>query len=168
MKKIPATIAAGCLALSFVVLTSSAAAAAGYMKLGDIKGEATPVPGVEVELLSWSWSGSGTRAPAGLGSGRPTPITVTKTMDQASATLHRASLEKLRFVEIEFLLPQGAGQGDKFMSYSFKDAYITSYSIGPMHLEGGEQMVETIVFRAEDVSYRPARKTPKPKVKGNQ
>ena len=87
-------------------------AAAGYLKIGDIKGESTDKKHKgEIDILSWSWGTSRTASrtpPQGSGT-----LTITKSVDASSPALADASRSRRRFQWVTLTLPPSrAGEAE--------------------------------------------------------
>lgn len=116
----------------------SAPAKAGYIKIGDIKGESTDKAHKDwIEIQSFSHSVS---APASIrtsGGGGAVKATVrdfviTKDVDKASPLLMQAALNGQHIPLVEFELERtGAdGRSTPYLKYELKDVIITNYRTG--------------------------------------
>ena len=85
--------------------------AAGYLKIGDIKGESTDKKHKgEIDILSWSWGTSRTASRTPQGSGT---LTITKSVDASSPALADASRSRRRFQWVTLTLPSSrAGEAE--------------------------------------------------------
>lgn len=167
---------AGASALAFVVLsiTAAVATAAGYMKLGDIKGEAADrSQGETIEIQSWSWGES--QPPRESGSGMATgkrqhkPLTIVKELDKSSPVLQKAYEQHSPLSSVKVYLPRPqtkVGQAESYLKYEMKDVLVSSYSVGG----SGQTQTETVSFNYTKIDVTPAeerfmpqRRTPKPR-----
>ena len=93
-----------------ITIKQKTAAAAGYLKLGDIKGESTDDRHRnEIEVLSWSWGTSRTGAQTRPTSG-PGTLTITKAVDKSSPQLLQASTSGRKFDQMTVTLPPRPGE----------------------------------------------------------
>ncbi len=89
-------------------LTIKQSATAGFLKIGDIKGESTNDRHKgEIEILSWSWGASSTASRPRPSSG-PGTLTITKVVDASSPRLAEASRNRRRFAQMTMTLPSPA------------------------------------------------------------
>jgi type VI secretion system secreted protein Hcp len=125
-------------------------AAAAYLKLGDIKGEATGrAEGEEIELLSFSWgaaagrtAGVGTRPPAG-----PGTLVATKRVDAASPKLLEAVANGKTFAHAT-LRVRPSREGDRYLLIRLENATIAS--VRPS-ASGGEVPTEQMSLNYEEI-----------------
>ncbi|HEX7719597.1 MAG TPA: type VI secretion system tube protein Hcp [Woeseiaceae bacterium] len=150
------------LALAFALLaTPGIAAAAGYLKIGDIQGESTNNKdhSDEIELLSWSWGETSTNR----SSGRPTgkrqhkPFVITKPVDQASPLLQQASISGKAIPSMELALPKKDGGSDQYTKYKLKNVYVTSYAVRSSGNGGRALQTEVFTLSYEESTEIPAR-----------
>ena len=93
-----------------LTIKQTTTAAAGYLKLGDIKGESTDDKHKdEIEVLSWSWGTSRTGAQVRPASG-PGTLTITKAVDKSSPQLLQASTSGRKFDQMTITLPPRPGE----------------------------------------------------------
>jgi type VI secretion system secreted protein Hcp len=145
---------------------SSTAHAAGYLKLGDIKGESTDqAHSGELEVESWSWgetnvAASGKREAA---TGMPTgkrqhkPLMITKLVDKASPKLLEANAKGTRFASMTLSLPNPDSTQQGYMVYTFTDVMISSYQTSG---SDGSIPMETISFNYSKVESEVAPTEP--------
>lgn len=161
-----------CIGLS---IAAAAAAAAGYMKLGDIKGEATDrARGETIEIESWSWGASqpSRDAASGMASGKRMhkPLTIVKKLDKSSPVLQKAFEQRSPLSSVVVYLPSRpptkVGQAESYLKYEMKDVLVSSYSVGG----SGQTPTETVSFNytkidvtPSDERFMPPRLTPKPR-----
>lgn len=124
------------LALAYVVPLDDALAA-GYLKIGDIKGESTDDKHKgEIEVLSWSWGEAATRRDVAAGSGMASgkrqhkPLVITKPVDKASPKLQEAIASGKPIPRVELLLPKEGGAAGEYVKYQLKNVYISSIQVG--------------------------------------
>lgn len=167
------TGAASALACIGLSIAAAAAAAAGYMKLGDIKGEAAGrSQGEAIEIESWSWGTSqpSRDAASGMASGKRQhqPLTVVKKLDKASPVLQEAYKKQSPLPSVIVYLPSQpptkVGQVESYLKYEMKEVLVSSYSTGG----STDAPTETVSFNytkidvmPADTSFRPQRRTPK-------
>lgn len=120
---------------AFTVAASFQIQSAAFMKLGDIKGEATDNAHKEwIDVLSVS---SSVNRPMDSSTGRlgpatPGPLTCRKRIDKSSPLLARALVtnEVIPLVEIELTRAYGSsGSREVYYRYELKNVQITSYNV---------------------------------------
>lgn len=169
MKKLFALGAAGALAFGLAISSPAPADAAGYLKIGDIKGESTDDKHKDwINLLSYSWGepAAGRDAASGLPTGKRQhkPLTITKHVDKASPMLQQAATSGKVIKEMEIVLPNDDPAQAKrmpYLKYELKDVIVTSYQSSGT-AAGDTVPMETISLNYGKISYRPAREAPKP------
>jgi len=128
--------------------------ASAFMKLGDIKGEATDKGHKdEIDVLSWSWgmsqSSSGT---GGGGSGRVNvqDMSVTKYVDSSSTEIYRTLVTGQHLGDVTIAVSSKKYSGSEpYLIYKLKDVIITSVSTGG---SGGEdRLTENVTLNFEEV-----------------
>lgn len=153
-----------------VLAHAPAASAAGYLKIGDIKGESTAKGHEgEIEILSWSFgtspAGTGPSTAAGRSAagsdqsaGQPTgkrqhkPITITKSVDKATPMLAQASRSGTILPEVTLYVQERAGATEPYMKIELKNVYITSYQTSG----SGDRPTETLSLNYERIKTTPA------------
>jgi type VI secretion system secreted protein Hcp len=150
------------LALAFTWLaTPDIAAAAGYLKIGDIKGESTENKDHkgEIEILSWSWGETGSNRSSGLATGKRQhkPITITKPVDKASPLLQQASTSGKALPGMEIALPKEGGRADEYMKYKLRNVYVSSYSVSGSGTGSRSVQTETFTLSYAESTVEPAR-----------
>lgn len=170
---------AGASALAFVALsiTAAVATAAGYMKLGDIKGEAADrAQGQTIEIESWSWGGSppSREAGSGMATGKRqhAPLTIVKKLDKSSPVLQKAFEQHSPLSSVVVYLPSRpptkVGEVESYLKYEMKDVLVSSYSVGGS-AEAPTESVRFIYMKVSvdaapaEMRFRPERRTPKPR-----
>jgi type VI secretion system secreted protein Hcp len=153
-------IASSALGVALALAFPQAASAAGYLKIGDIKGESTDEGHKdEIEIESWSWGETSTTrlpgeaAPAsGLATGKRQhkPLTITKAVDKASPKLQEASVGGRMIPSMTLTLPKGEGKEQTYLTYKLKNVMITSYQTSSA--AGGEDVpMETFSLNYEEI-----------------
>jgi type VI secretion system secreted protein Hcp len=125
-------------------------AAAAYLKLGGVEGEATRgARGEEIELLSFSWGGAagrtagvGTRPPAG-----PGTLVATKRVDTASPKLMEAIADGTIFPRAELRI-RAAREGERYLVIRLEN--VTIASVRPS-ASGDEVPTEQVSFAYEKI-----------------
>lgn len=160
MNKLFALGAVGALALGLAVAAPVPADAAGYLKIGDIKGESVDdAHKGEIEILSWSWgeTQSGSAAASGMPTGKRQhkPLTITKRVDKASPLLQQAATSGKMIDKMDLTLPKEGGRAEEYVTYELERVYITSYQTGGS--AGGDVVpTETISLNYEEIKTSPA------------
>lgn len=166
-------VLSGALGLGLALALPPAASAAGYLKIGDIKGEATDTAHRDqIEILSWSWgeTAAGRTAESdAAASGLPTgkrqhkPLVITKPVDKSSPKLAEAIAKGRVFPQTVVSVPdEERGQG--YLTYTLKNVVITSYSTSG---DADSVPTETFSLNYEEIKMSraetktPARVTPK-------
>jgi type VI secretion system secreted protein Hcp len=91
-------------------IKQSVTTTAGYLKIGDIKGESTDDKHKEeIEILSWSWGASQATARSRPASG-PGTLTITKAVDKSSPKLMEASTRGRKIEQMTLTLPPRPGE----------------------------------------------------------
>ena len=132
--------------------TVNEAHAAAFMKLGDIKGEATDKGHKnEIDVLSWSW-GMSQSGSIGGGTGRVNvqDISITKNVDSSSTEIYQALVtgQHVRDVIIEVSSKKYSGN-EPYLTYTLKNVIITSVSTGG---SGGEdRLTENVTLNFEEI-----------------
>lgn len=121
--------------LMLSVVMMSSVSAAGYLKIGDIKGESTDSDHKEWIVID-SFSQSMQRAESSVGGpvrGRVDveDIQVTKELDKSSPKLQEALVTGVVFpmVELELTTPGRGGQNIPYYQYELENVIVTSYSV---------------------------------------
>ena len=123
-----------------ITIKQTTAAAAGYLKLGDIKGESTDDRHRnEIEVLSWSWGTSRTGAQVRPASG-PGTLTITKAVDKSSPQLLQASTSGRKFDQMTITLPPRPGE--RARTVTLKGVVIASVQ----RSDSGDVPTESISF----------------------
>lgn len=159
--KLMASLVATILAVTLMV---SAAHAAAYLKIADIKGESTDRDHADWILLdSVSWgSTQGSRRAAGSGSGPRLgtvgDMVVVKQVDASSPKILEAITNGETFpsIELDLANPDGSQPAkEPYMQYTLSDVIITSYTLSAG--AQGERPTESISFNYAkvDVRYEP-------------
>ncbi|HEX6250909.1 MAG TPA: type VI secretion system tube protein Hcp [Gemmatimonadaceae bacterium] len=114
--------------------------AAGYLKLGDIKGESRDDNHKnEIEVLSWSFgtSRTGVQVPPPAG---PGTLTITKAVDKSSPQLLQASTSGRKFDQMTITLPPRPGE--RARTVTLRDVVIASVQ----RSDSGDVPTESISF----------------------
>lgn len=173
MKQHVKFVLSGALGLGLALAFPPAASAAGYLKIGDIKGESTDAAhGGEIEILSWSWgetSEARSAEPATTASGLPTgkrqhkPLVITKPVDKSSPKLAEAIAKGRVFPQTVVSVPDKE-RGKGYLTYTLKNVVITSYSTSG---DADSVPTETLSLNYEEIKTTrtdpktPTRVTPK-------
>lgn len=160
MTKLVKLLAVGAIALSGVFLADSVFAA-GYLKLGDIKGESTDqahkdwiiIQSMSSPIMRATDSSSQT---TGMASGKRQhkPLTITKELDKASPLLQQASANGKVFpkVEIHMQASDSGGSRATYLKYELKNVIITSYQTGGS-AAGDTVPMETFSLNYEEIRF---------------
>lgn len=144
-----------------VTLMTSAAHAAAYIKIAEIKGESTDRDHSDwIVLDSVSWGSSrGSRRAAGTGSvprlGTVGDVVVVKQVDASSPKILEAITNGETFptVELDLANPDGSQPAkEPFLRYTLSDVIITSYTLSAG--AQGERPTESISFNYAKVDVR--------------
>jgi type VI secretion system secreted protein Hcp len=167
MKQHVKIVLSGALGLGLALAFPPTASASGYLKVGDIKGEATDAAHRDqIEILSWSWgetSAARSAESAAAASGLPTgkrqhkPLVITKPVDKSSPQLAEAAAKGRVFPQMVVSVPD-EGRSEDYLTYTMTDVLITSYSTS-----GAADSVptETFSLNYEEIKLdRTAPKTP--------
>ncbi len=141
-----------------LVGTSQDAEAAGYLKIGDIKGESTDEGHKDwINLLSVSHSidrdSKASGATRARGSATFGDIVTEKELDKSSPKLQEAIAQGKVFptAEIEFTRSPGeTGREDTYLKYELKNVVISSYSFHG-NADGNPIPVDTISLNFEEI-----------------
>ena len=136
-----------------------------FMKLGDIKGEATDdAHKDEIDVLAWSWgmsqSGSMHHGGGG-GSGKVNvqDLSFTKYVDKASPNLLAFCCSGKHFPDATLIVRKAGDKPLEYLTVKIQDVLISSVSTGG---SGGEDRLTeniTLNFAKVKVSYQPQDKT---------
>ena len=146
MKKHSGHVATSALVFALVIAAfiPLSAAAAGFIKLGDIKGESmdSGYKG-EIEILSWSWGEAESGQSSGMATGRRQhhPITITKTIDRASPILQQANADGRVIPAMTLHLPNNEGKQKSYFKYKLDNVRVSTYQTG-----GGSGSVPSETF----------------------
>jgi type VI secretion system secreted protein Hcp len=162
-------IVSGALGVALALAFPQAASAAGYLKIGDIKGESTDEGHKgEIQIESWSWGETSTTRLAGetaAASGLPTgkrqhkPLTITKAVDKASPKLQEASVSGRMIPSMSLTLPKGEGKEQTYLTYKLENVMITSYQTSSA--AGGDLPMESFSLNYEEIkTVRPEPEKP--------
>ncbi|MEE2692234.1 MAG: type VI secretion system tube protein Hcp [Pseudomonadota bacterium] len=136
-------------AVTAALVLAGAAHAAGYLKIGDIKGETTEAAGggkwIEVESFSWGATQSG--APSGKG---PGTLTIVQRRGDHSARVERLSRDGA--VVPEMVLKSGEPGSRAYLEYKLYNAKITSYSLNASSSADAAPM-ESLSLNYERISW---------------
>jgi type VI protein secretion system component Hcp len=135
-----------------VALGALPAHAAAYMKLGDIKGQATASDGDKKNFYKgWIELNSVTCNAA-----RSTPslseIVVTKQADSSSPALSQASTSRRKFPSGQIHVMDASG-GSAQLKYELKNVVITSYQTGAAPAADGSIPIETLSLDFDKVTW---------------
>lgn len=156
------------IAILILMALAGNALAAGFLKIGDIKGESTDQAHKDwIVIESWSFGESrpGTAA-ATTGKRQHAPFKVTKAVDKSSPMLQRAAQTGQTFERVYLDAAEtGADGRETYLKYELENVMITSYSLS----SGGDRPMESFALnykaiKTDTVPYRPARRTEKPEV----
>ena len=131
--------------------------AAGYLKIGDIKGESTDKDHKgEIEILSWSWGQTRSPRNSGTASGRRQhrPITITKAVDQASPKLREASSSGRPFPKMELMLPSKEGKAGEYQTYELTNVVVSAYTVNPLSAGEHASSTESFTLTYEDSTVK--------------
>lgn len=141
--------------LTFLAITASSASAAGYLKIGDIKGEAQrigyedwiEISGLELDIAHDSGTSVGrSRARS---QAMVEPIGVYKALDKSSPYLILATLQGRSFDEVEIHFTRESERGSfAFLKYTFSNVSIVSYGTTA---EDSEKPTETFSINFERI-----------------
>ena len=129
-------------AVLLCLATSPFAAAAGYLKIQDVKGESRDDRHRDwIELNSFSFGPTRWREGQAQVSGAPTApgsrsrgdISIGKTLDAASPKLFEACAKGTHMKEVTIVLRPREGQADRYLTYVLRDCVVTSYSLERGH-----------------------------------
>lgn len=126
----PVTLRAAAATVNITVSTSLAdadepgAAAAGYLKLGDVRGEAT-----DARFRDWIALESIEFDRASVGHRRILPITITKRVDRSSPALRAAHSRRTPFAE-GTLAVRDEREAAGYLVIKMKDVIVSSYQTG--------------------------------------
>lgn len=154
MKKLLTLMSAGFLALAVLIILPgiSSADAAAFMKIADIKGEAS-----DKEHQGWIIIESISPALSGLaeatGRRQQKTLVITKTFDKASPKLQQASNSGKRFPTVIIEVAEYGGSRATYLKYELKNVMITSYSVNDPGTSGGVPM-ETVTFTYSKIGYK--------------
>lgn len=152
------------LAAALVLGASNAALAAGYLKIGDIKGEARDARHKNwIEIESWSWGQTAGASTQSAPSGGPGTLTIVKTTDKSTPKLQEACVSGKMFKDVELDLPSG-GRAMTYTTYTMSDVRLSCAPAAP----GVPTEQISFNFTKIEWDYRPGRETPKPRVQGYQ
>lgn len=159
-------LSAGALALALGF--SAPAWSAGYLKIGDIKGEATASPskGEQIDVLSWSWGETSAAPSTGLATGKRMhkPFVITKQLDKSSPMLQQAAANGTIFDHVDLVLAKPGAGRQEYMKYELKNVMISSYQTGGS--SGGQVPTETISLNYEEIKQTYASQEEKAKAQG--
>lgn len=167
MKKLTKLAVAGTLTLAaaFAVPGLNAAWAAGYLKMGDIKGESTDSQHKDWILIESMSSPifhatQSTDQASGMASGKRQhkPFTITKELDKASPMLQEAATTGKVFetVIIDYTEADERGARATYLKYELKNVMITSYSVSGGTAGGDDRPMETFSLNYEEIKMTPA------------
>lgn len=121
------------LMLLTVLLVSAMVKAPAYMKLGDIKGEATDErhkDWINVESYSYELHTENTATARASTRAVPGELVIGKTVDKSTPKLAEAVATGKRFPTVEVELTRATGEGSEtYLKYELKNVLITSYSV---------------------------------------
>lgn len=126
------------LALAVVALIPLASGAA-YLKLGDIKGEATD-RGNDIDVLAWSWGMVRQRGDTVLGD-----VVVVRELDKSSTKLMAAATSDTEILSMQLRQQQS----DSFFDIFIDNARVTSYQI----TSDGDVVTEEVSFSYSKISF---------------
>jgi len=166
MTKLTRILAAGALSLAVMLFLPGiqTADAAAFMKLGDIKGEAT-----DAEHKDWiiieSVSAPATPATSGQATGKRQhkPFVITKAVDRASPMLQEASTSGKHFPTVVIEIAASDEGRATYLRYKLENVVISSYSTGGS--AGGGVPMEEIAFNYEKIKISSTSANNKPKRK---
>jgi len=126
------------LGLIIISLSTSEAFAAGYLKIGDIKGESsgdkTHDGWIEIQSFSFGASSSAGAVAGERSAGKSSfsDFSITKEIDKSSPKLFElvASGERIQDVTFELTTSGGTEKPVPYMTITLKDAIVSSYSVG--------------------------------------
>ncbi len=145
---------------SFLALPGLALAA-GYLKIGDIKGESPESrESGQAEILSWSWGEANSTRTSGLPTGKRQhkPFKITKPIDTASPSLKAAHTSGQAIPAMELALPQKGGRDGELVKYKLKEVYVTSYSVNSTDGSSAQTETFTLAYAESTVEPAPTRK----------
>ncbi|WP_193211084.1 Hcp family type VI secretion system effector [Luteolibacter marinus] len=138
------------------VVATDSVDAAGYLKIGDIKGEATEAGHKEwIEISSFKW-GIDCDPEAAAGTRQHKPITITKEIDKSSPILMLAcgggspTGESLSMTLA--LADPNRNEGQDYYKIEFHDVVVTSYQTGG-GASGDPLPTESISFNYEKITW---------------
>ncbi|MCH8347254.1 MAG: type VI secretion system tube protein Hcp [Proteobacteria bacterium] len=154
MKKLLTLLSAGFMAFAVVLFLPriNSADAAAFMKIADIKGEASDKDHKDWIVIE---SISPPLKPTARAAGRRQhkPLTVTKAVDKASPKLHQASNSGKVFPTVIIEVAEYGGSRATYLKYELKNVMITSYSVNDSGTSG-EVPMETITFSYSKIEYK--------------
>ncbi len=129
------------------IILSGAAHAAGYLKIGDIKGE-SPVAagsrGGQIEVESWSWGA--TNAAAKPSKRGPGVLKVSMKRGDQSERLQRAHTSRSPISSLTLTVDQDGTA----LTYKMKNVFITSYQTGA---SASAAPMEQIAFNYTEIEW---------------
>lgn len=140
------------MAVLFIFSGINPADAASFMKIADIKGEASDSEHKDWIIIESMSSPLSETAATGATSGRQhKPLTITKAVDKASPMLQRASISGKVFpkVEIHIQTSNYGGSRATYLKYELKNVKVTSYQTGGS--AAGDVPMEEISLNYESI-----------------
>lgn len=134
-----------------------------FIKIGDIKGEATDSKhGKEIDVLAWSWgmSQSGTtHMGGGGGSGKVNvqDLSVTKYVDASTNALMKACCDGTHYPEAKLTVRKAGKEPLEYIKLTMKEVIVTAVSTGG---SGGEDRLTenvTLNFAEFKLEYTPQK-----------
>lgn len=154
MKKLLTLMSTGFLALAVLIILPgiSSADAAAFMKIADIKGEASDKDHQDWIIIE---SMSPPLKPTGQATGRRQhkPLTITKTVDKASPMLQRASNSGRVFPTVIIEVSKYGGNRATYLKYELTNVMITSYSVNDPGT-AGEVPMESFSLNYSEIEYK--------------
>jgi type VI secretion system Hcp family effector len=173
MKSATRILISGALGLGLALAFPRAASSAGYLKIGDIKGEST-AKGHEgqIDIQSFSWGASSaahesarsptaareTSSAMATGKRQHEPIKITKSIDKATPLLKKASADGRPLPSVTLYLPEGEGASQSYLQYELKNVIISSYTTSGAG--GGAIPTETLTLNYEKMEVVKAADQP--------
>jgi len=175
-------VAPGLLAAGVFLALTGPGMAAGYLKIGDIKGESQRAPTAtdNGEILAWSWgqtnarsdsdhkdwinllsvNSSASAAAAGPSVDGPGTLVIRRRVDKSSPKLMEACANGKHIDKVDLTLRKAGGESETYYKYELENVIITSYSVSGAG-QADDRPTEEVAFYYNKVARASAdRATP--------
>lgn len=143
----------GALAALALSMTVGSAQGAGYLKIGDIKGESqNEGHREEIELLSWSWGTNSSMK--GSGSLCIMDVNLTKYTDSATVDILMGQMLGIEYPDAEISMTiNGTERVEDYFKMRMRNVMVSNYQTGG---SGNERMLESIGLHFDEatIEYR--------------